>query len=195
MCTSFSCQRPSGACIGSKSSSRQFARRINHSQEGMVICGRTATSRPARFGLLLERCPLCRTQSVRAGLVTRAEDYAWSSASAHCGSRVDLLVAHRPRSVLFNRIDNWSTGSNQGFRKNASTTSEPRTTELALRFAELRSRTRSVGRRSFETAATWKTVKASREGKGERHLLGKRGTVTFDNDVPSKGERHLFFTS
>ena len=29
---------------------------------------------------------------VRAGLVQRAEDYAWSSAAAHCGLRSDMLV-------------------------------------------------------------------------------------------------------
>ena len=30
---------------------------------------------------------------VRAGLVERAEDYAWSSAAAHCGKRVDPLLS------------------------------------------------------------------------------------------------------
>jgi putative transposase len=31
-------------------------------------------------------------QAVRAGLVRRAERYPWSSAAAHCGRRMDLLV-------------------------------------------------------------------------------------------------------
>jgi putative transposase len=31
---------------------------------------------------------------VRAGIVARAEDYPWSSAAAHCGSRANLLLAN-----------------------------------------------------------------------------------------------------
>ncbi len=45
---------------------------------------------------------------VRAGIADTAESYEWSSAAAHCGLRSDQLVAHRPGSVLFRSIDNWS---------------------------------------------------------------------------------------
>ena len=34
---------------------------------------------------------------VRAGMVKRAEDYAWSSAAAHCGLRGDSLLTDAPR--------------------------------------------------------------------------------------------------
>jgi len=33
---------------------------------------------------------------VRAGLVKRAEDWAWSSAGAHCGQRTDVIVSPLP---------------------------------------------------------------------------------------------------
>jgi REP-associated tyrosine transposase len=42
---------------------------------------------------------------VRAGLVQRAEDYLWSSAAAHCGSRDDLLLSPNPYA---SEISNWS---------------------------------------------------------------------------------------
>lgn len=49
----------------------------------------------------VERNPL------RAGIVTRAEDYSWSSARAHCGVATDrtLAAGFPPPGV----IDNWST--------------------------------------------------------------------------------------
>jgi putative transposase len=39
---------------------------------------------------------------VRAGMVARAEDYAWSSAAAHCGRRADPLLhsAFPPAGVV-----------------------------------------------------------------------------------------------
>jgi putative transposase len=43
---------------------------------------------------------------VRAGIVTRAEDYLWSSAAAHCGTRDDLLLAGECPLVL--QVPNWS---------------------------------------------------------------------------------------
>ena len=46
---------------------------------------------------------------VRAGMVCRAEDYRWSSASAHCESRDDFVLTNE-RSWLdkLRSIDNWS---------------------------------------------------------------------------------------
>jgi len=45
---------------------------------------------------------------VRAGMVARAEDYAWSSAAAHCGLRADPLLnsALAPAGV----VRDWSEG-------------------------------------------------------------------------------------
>jgi len=44
---------------------------------------------------------------VRAGLVTRAEEYEWSSAAYHCGLRtVDEIVA--PGSPIVGAVQNWS---------------------------------------------------------------------------------------
>lgn len=46
---------------------------------------------------------------VRAGIVGKAEDYPWSSASAHCGLRKDpvLTIDHQWRRQI-ERIGNWS---------------------------------------------------------------------------------------
>ena len=43
---------------------------------------------------------------VRAGLVTRAEDYAWSSAAAHCGLREDAVLS--PGLPFLDSIPDWS---------------------------------------------------------------------------------------
>jgi putative transposase len=44
---------------------------------------------------------------VRAGIVSRAEDYPWSSASAHCGLRDDPLLSPVPESHRL-VVANWS---------------------------------------------------------------------------------------
>ena len=44
---------------------------------------------------------------VRAGMAIRAEDYAWSSARAHCGLRADPLLAHLPEPKPC-APENWS---------------------------------------------------------------------------------------
>ena len=45
---------------------------------------------------------------VRAGLVERAEHYAWSSAQAHCGLRVDPILSHDlPIPVEFRDWSSW----------------------------------------------------------------------------------------
>jgi len=44
---------------------------------------------------------------VKAGIVAKAEDYAWSSAAAHCGLRFDPLLEPRHRSELLGSISNW----------------------------------------------------------------------------------------
>jgi putative transposase len=46
---------------------------------------------------------------VRAGIVERAEQYPWSSASAHCGLRADAVVTTDPRwKRQFEAMTDWS---------------------------------------------------------------------------------------
>lgn len=52
---------------------------------------------------------------VRAGMVSRAEDYPWSSAAAHCGLRKDpLLAAESPWIQTLGCIGNWSAWLAEG---------------------------------------------------------------------------------
>ncbi|MGE0355778.1 MAG: transposase [Burkholderiales bacterium] len=47
---------------------------------------------------------------VRAGMVDRAEHYAWSSAAAHCGLRQDPTLTREARWVeMVGTVGNWST--------------------------------------------------------------------------------------
>ena len=87
----------------------QFARRINRMREriGHLWQDRYFSS-PLDSSYFMNAVRYVELNPVRAGFVARAEDYAWSSASAHCGSAEDPVVGHRPRSVLFNRIEDWS---------------------------------------------------------------------------------------
>lgn len=50
----------------------------------------------------VERNPVC------AGLVHKAEEYAWSSAAAHCGQRVDMVVDARPKAIALAGIADWA---------------------------------------------------------------------------------------
>src|SRR5438477_12199367 len=46
---------------------------------------------------------------VRAGLVQRAEEYAWSSAPAHAGLRADAILTLSPAwRAVFARVGAWS---------------------------------------------------------------------------------------
>ena len=46
---------------------------------------------------------------VRAGLATRAEGYAWSSAQAHCNASSDPVLSRDPKwTQLLRRINDWS---------------------------------------------------------------------------------------
>lgn len=66
---------------------------------------------------------------VRAGMVERAENYPWSSASAHCGLQKDPLLTNEPRwQRQFEAIGDWSAWLAEGdatlelglLRKNAT---------------------------------------------------------------------------
>lgn len=88
----------------------RFAQRINRVRgwSGHLWQGRFFSSAldEAHFPVAVryvERNP------VRAGLVARAEDYPWSSAAAHCGLRVDpLLATVSPWLRTLEGIDDWS---------------------------------------------------------------------------------------
>jgi hypothetical protein len=45
---------------------------------------------------------------VRAGIVGRAEDYPWSSATAHCGMRLDRILSPLPE-LISPQAANWSS--------------------------------------------------------------------------------------
>lgn len=63
---------------------------------------------------------------VRAGMVERAEDYAWSSARAHCGRGDDVVLsAEFPPSGV---IANWSEWLNEGREEDEGYTSIRRQT-------------------------------------------------------------------
>jgi putative transposase len=51
---------------------------------------------------------------VRAGITDRAEDYAWSSAAAHCELHDDPLISSKPGSGLFDGIQEWSRWLSDG---------------------------------------------------------------------------------
>lgn len=51
---------------------------------------------------------------VRARMVARAEDYAWSSAAVHCGLRSDLAVDTSRRHANLTAIADWSRWLAQG---------------------------------------------------------------------------------
>jgi putative transposase len=44
---------------------------------------------------------------VRAGMVSRAEKYPWSSAAAHCGKRCDPLLSEIPLSTPHDDWRDW----------------------------------------------------------------------------------------
>jgi putative transposase len=46
---------------------------------------------------------------VRAGLVSKAEDYGWSSVAGHCNLKEDKILTRRSKWMeVFDQIDNWS---------------------------------------------------------------------------------------
>lgn len=49
--------------------------------------------------------------SIRAGIVVKAEDYKWSSAAYHCGLRDDPVIVHNDK--IMGMFDGWSEVVNQ----------------------------------------------------------------------------------
>ncbi len=87
----------------------RYAQRINRERgwKGHLWQGRFFSS-PLDDAYLWAAVRYVECNPVRAGMVHRAEDYPWSSAAAHCGTRLDgLLNPESSWGKLFAAIDNW----------------------------------------------------------------------------------------
>jgi REP-associated tyrosine transposase len=93
----------------------QYAQRVNRmrNQNGHFWQGRYFSS-PLDSNYFINAVRYVELNPVRAGIVTRAEEFPWSSASAHCGLVGDLLVPFRPRSALLTGIADWSNWLRKG---------------------------------------------------------------------------------
>jgi REP-associated tyrosine transposase len=93
----------------------QYAQRVNRMREihGHLWQGRYYSS-PLDTRHFLNAIRYVELNPVRAGLASRAEDYAWSSAAARCGRRVDHLLEPRERSSVLEGITGWSGWLAQG---------------------------------------------------------------------------------
>lgn len=87
----------------------QYAQRVNRMREitGHLWQGRYFSS-VLDSNYFLNAVRYVELNPVRAGIVARAEDHAWSSAAAHCGRRSDSVVAEMPDNSPFAGIANWS---------------------------------------------------------------------------------------
>ena len=88
----------------------RYAQRINRARnwKGHLWQGRFFSS-PLDEVYLLAAVRYVECNPVRAGMVERAEDYRWSSASAHCGNRSDsVLSLESGWRKQFAAIDDWS---------------------------------------------------------------------------------------
>ncbi len=93
----------------------QFTQRVNRMREitGHLWQGRYfSCALDARHFLNAVR--YVELNPVKAGIVEKAEDYAWSSAAAHCGLRADPLLEPVHRSSLLGGIEDWSSWLAQG---------------------------------------------------------------------------------
>jgi putative transposase len=87
----------------------QFAQRVNRMRgiTGHLWQGRYFSS-PLDARHFVNAVRYVELNPVRAGMVEKAEDYAWSSAAAHCGLRFDPLLEPVGRSSLPSGIKYWS---------------------------------------------------------------------------------------
>ena len=87
----------------------QYAQRINRmrDQKGHLWQGRYFSS-PLDANYFTNAVRYVELNPVRAGIVTKAEDYSWSSASAHCGLRHDPVLEPARRFSAFKGIADWS---------------------------------------------------------------------------------------
>jgi putative transposase len=87
----------------------QYAQRINRirDQKGHLWQGRYFSS-PLDANYFTNAVRYVELNPVRAGFVTKAEEYAWSSASAHCGLRHDPILEPTRRFIALNGIVDWT---------------------------------------------------------------------------------------
>jgi len=86
-----------------------YAQRINRMRtlKGHLWQGRYFSS-PLDAAYFLNAIRYVELNPVRARMVAKAEDYAWSSAAAHCGLCKDRVVDTVPRSILLAGIASWA---------------------------------------------------------------------------------------
>jgi putative transposase len=107
----------------------RHAQRINrmHDRRGHLWQDRFFSS-PLDPDHFLNAVRYVELNPVRARIVSRAEDFDWSSAAAHCHMAGNRLVDARPSSALFRGIEDWAAWLAQGlphgylecFRRQAS---------------------------------------------------------------------------
>lgn len=98
----------------------QYAQRINRmrSQKGHLWQGRYFSS-PLDADYLLNAIRYVELNPVRAGMVSVAENYEWSSAAGHCGLRRDPLVKLVRLPKILSGIVNWSRWLAEGVADDA----------------------------------------------------------------------------
>jgi putative transposase len=114
---------PEGLYRALKAIHGQYAQRVNRmrDQSGHLWQGRFFSS-PLDACYFLNATRYVELNPVRAGMVSIADEYPWSSAAAHCGLRNDPIVeAHPPHSVL-SGITNWSRWLAEGVADEISRT-------------------------------------------------------------------------
>lgn len=101
----------------------QYAQRVNRmrDQKGHLWQGRYFSS-PLGADYFLHAVRYVELNPVKARMVAKAEDYAWSSAVAHCGLRNDPLVDRAPRPRLLAGIADWSKWLGEEVSEDAFTT-------------------------------------------------------------------------
>jgi putative transposase len=87
----------------------QYAQRVNRmrDQKGHLWQGRYFSS-PLDTTYFLNAVRYVELNPVRAQMVVKAEDYAWSSAAARCGQRNDHVIQPEVRPTALAGIANWS---------------------------------------------------------------------------------------
>ena len=98
-----------GLYLALKAVHSQYAQRVNRmrDQKGHLWQGRYFSS-PLDSNYFLNAVRYVELNPVRAGIVTKAEEFAWSSAPSHCGLRNDPLIDSRKRPHVLAGIANWS---------------------------------------------------------------------------------------
>jgi putative transposase len=139
----------------------RYAQHVNRTQQeqGRLWQGRFFSC-PMDDAHALAAVRYVEQNPVRAGLVSRAEEYAWSSAAAHCGQRGDALLSDPTGLLARAGIEDWSAW--------LAEREDSLTVELLL----LKTRTgRPLGDESFIerleklTRRTLRPQKAGRRGK------------------------------